>query len=420
MASITRGPNGRRTLQFVGADGKRRSIRLGRCDQRTAESIKVRVELLNAANIAGHVVDASTLEWLTTIGDDLAAKLVRVGLAPRCEAATLQAFLDGYLESRTDLKVRTRWKLQTTRQRLIDFFGPATALRDISPGHADEFRLYLVKDGLGENSVRKHVGIAKQFFRAALRKRLIVENPFAGLKASVLPNRERFYFVSREEVRKVLDACPDPQWRLLVALARFGGLRIPSEALSLKWADVNWAENKILVRSVKTEHHGADKATRTIPLFPELAGPLSEVFEQAEPGTEYVITRYRDNNANLRTQLERIIRKAGLEPWEKPWQNCRSTRATELEGRFPSHVVRAWLGHSEAVAAKFYLQVTNDHFAEALKPAPEEVQNPVQQPAEFLRNRSPGVRFSAECEALQPIAYPPVAAVGLEPTTRGL
>jgi len=420
MASISREPNGRRTIQFVGSDGKRRSVRLGKVDQRTAESVKIRVELLNAANIAGHVVDPNTAEWLATIGDDLADKLARVGLAPRREAATLQAFLDAYLDGRADVKIRTRWKLQTTRHRLIDFFGPARALREISPGHADEFRLHLVKGGLGENSVRKHVSIAKQFFRAALRKRLIVENPFAGMKASVLPNRERFYFVSVEEARKVLAACPDSQWRLLFALARYGGLRIPSEALELRWVDVNWAESKILVHSVKTEHHGADKATRLIPIFAELRPYLEEVWEQAAPGTEHVITRYRDSNANLRTQLERVIRKAGLEPWEKPWQNCRSTRATELEARFPSHVVRAWLGHSEAIAQRFYLQVTDTDFAKALEPAPEAVRNPVQQPAERHRKASHGVQISAGCEALQPLAYPPVAAVGLEPTTRGL
>ena len=38
-----------------------------------------------------------------------------------------------------------------------------------------------------------------------------------------------------------------------------------------------------------------------------------EVFEPAEPGTEHVITHYREANQNLRTQLERIMKRAGLE-----------------------------------------------------------------------------------------------------------
>ena len=50
MASISKEPNGRRTIQFVGADGKRRSIRLGKVSQRTAEMVKVKVEALVAAS----------------------------------------------------------------------------------------------------------------------------------------------------------------------------------------------------------------------------------------------------------------------------------------------------------------------------------------------------------------------------------
>ena len=43
-----------------------------------------------------------------------------------------------------------------------------------------------------------------------------------------------------------------------------------------------------------------------------------------------IITRYRDRNSNLRTQLERIIRKSDLKPWPKLFQNLRATRETEL------------------------------------------------------------------------------------------
>ena len=78
---------------------------------------------------------------------------------------------------------------------------------------------------------------------------------------------------------------------------------------------------------------------------------------------------YRDPNQNLRTQLGRIIQKAGLTPWPRPFQNLRSTRETELMEHYPAHVVCAWIGNSEAVARKHYLQVTDPHFERAtLKP----------------------------------------------------
>lgn len=80
----------------------------------------------------------------------------------------------------------------------------------------------------------------------------------------------------------------------------------------------------------------------------------------------YVVTRYRDAGQNPRTQAERIIRRAGIDVWPKEFQNLRSSRETELAETFPIHVVVKWIGNSEAVARKHYLQVTDEHFAKAI------------------------------------------------------
>ena len=92
---------------------------------------------------------------------------------------------------------------------------------------------------------------------------------------------------------------------------------------------------------------------------------LQEAFDHAPAGTEYVITRYRKHNSNLRSHFKRIICKAQLKPWPKLFQNLRSSRETELTENFPLHVVCAWMGNSQAVAAKHYLQITDEHFRAA-------------------------------------------------------
>jgi len=76
-------------------------------------------------------------------------------------------------------------------------------------------------------------------------------------------------------------------------------------------------------------------------------------------------TRYRRAGMNLRTNFQRIIAKAGLEPWPKLFQNLRATRQTELCEHWPEHVVCAWIGNSQQVARKHYLQVTDEHFERA-------------------------------------------------------
>lgn len=137
-----------------------------------------------------------------------------------------------------------------------------------------------------------------------------------------------------------------------------------------------------------------------IPLFPELRPHTEQAWELAGPGTEFVIQRYRSMKQNLGTQLRRIVRRAGVEPWPKLFQNLRSTRETELMEKYPAHVVCAWIGNSEAVAWKHYLQVTDEHFAAAARGESSALQNPVQQPAERTRIEPQGEKGrSAEVEA---------------------
>jgi len=179
----------------------------------------------------------------------------------------------------------------------------------------------------------------------------------------------------------VLGACPDAQWRLIFALCRYGGLRCPSEVLALRWDCVLWDKRRLVVPSPKTERFDGH-AERVIPLYYELLPHLEAVWEQAEEGVPWVITRYRDSRQNLRTTLTKIIRRAGLVPWPKLFQSLRSTRAIELASQHPAHVAAAFMGHSTVVASKHYWRVTDADFERALGPGEPEkktTQNPTQQ-----------------------------------------
>ena len=65
--------------------------------------------------------------------------------------------------------------------------------------------------------------------------------------------------------------------KVIVALSRYGGLRCPSEVLSLRWEGIDWQRNRIVVESPRTAHHpGRDR--RVIPLFTELRPILEEAY----------------------------------------------------------------------------------------------------------------------------------------------
>lgn len=364
--------------------------------QRAAESVKLRVEMILSAQLSGHAVDDETARWLASLDHEMNEKLAAVGLADRRQQATLKAFIDDYLASRSDIKDRSVSRIREAGEKMVACFGAETRLRDFTSADGPRFRQWLLAKGLAENTVRRNCGRAKQFFRAAIRLKLVTDNPFGEVVSAVRANTARMRFIDRKTSEKVLEACPNAEWRLIFALSRFGGIRCPSETLSIRWSDVDWTNSRIRVPSPKTEHiEGKD--SRLIPLFPELRPHLETARAEAEPGSEYLITRYRSVRQNLSTQFERIVCRAGIEPWPKLFQNLRSTRETELMEIYPAHVVCAWIGNSESVAQKHYLQITDEHFAKAVRAAPGEeftsplrraLQNATQHGAESSRTTS--------------------------------
>jgi hypothetical protein len=132
----------------------------------------------------------------------------------------------------------------------------------------------------------------------------------------------------------------------------------------LRWGDIDWARNRFTVTSPKTEHNAGGES-RIVPLFPELRPHLEAAFDAAPEGTEYVISKHRLASRNLRSQLLRIMERAGVKRWPRLFQNMRSSRETELTQSHPLHVVVGWIGNSALIAAKHYLQVTDGDFERA-------------------------------------------------------
>lgn len=403
MATILK-RNGRRSIQFVDAAGHRKTLALGKVSQKQAEFFKAKVEALAAVCITGHAPDDEVSAWLAKRETVVLEKLAAVGLIARRESATLGAFIDSYVSSRVDVKPATKEIWRQGRMGLVGLFGADRRMRDVTPGDADNYKMHLIGLGLANMTVRKRLQFAKTIFRAAVRHKLIAADPFAEVSIqATMP--DRMHFISVENTTKILEACPSRDWRLIVCLARYGGLRCPSEVLSLTWQDVNWENERITVHSPKTEHHPG-KDARVIPLFPELRLILEEAFEAAPEGAVYVVDeKYRKaamgkagwRGCNLRTTFEKIIRRAGLTPWPRLFHNLRSSRETELADRFPMHVVTAWLGHTEEIARKHYCQVTDEHFRQASAPS-QRAALALQQPSEMPGNRQNQPDRAPECD----------------------
>lgn len=450
MASVyKRGDNW--SLRFYDLQQQRRTISLNTKSKRKALKYKLGVEDLLAVRKNGGALEPETLAWLSSLKPAMTDKLIRHGLVAASEPdkpdeLALGSFLTAYLARRTDVKDSTKINWRHTNRNLLTFFDADKLITEFTVGDAKDFERFLKSDarengyaekdaneGLSGDTVRKRISNAKQFFQDAVDRELIPKNPFMGLKSATVGNADRFFFVTRAMAGKVLDACPPhSEWPLIFALCRYGGLRCPSELLKLRLSDVDWGRNRFLVHAPKTEHHEG-KATRWVPIFAEIRPYLDAVWHSAKPGQEYFVTRGRDKSeAYFRTMLMKIIKRAGLDVWPKLFQNLRSTRQTELEETYPSHVVCAWLGNSVQVARKHYLQVTDEHFEKAArgegrerapKSAPIDAGAPESAPAMHCQD-SPNSRHQerkpAICGHVSPQDDGLMGVTGFEPVTSAM
>ncbi len=279
-------------IQFYDTAGKRHSVWLGRVSSNHANDVASHIEnLVDAAKHGSHV-PAKTQVWLhDEATDKLTELLSNAGLCNPRERSTLGAFIQMYIASREDASENTVRNFSNSQKKLVDYFGAKRPMHVITTGEADDWRQWLVNQKYSDATISKAVKHAKHFLLMAKRKRLVRLNPFHHLTAGGEVNESRKRFIEQQIIDRAIEIAPDTQWKLIIALARYGGLRCPSEVLALTWADIDWEAGRITVTSPKTKRQG--KPYRVTPLFPELRSLFERAFEEAADGALYVITKYR-------------------------------------------------------------------------------------------------------------------------------
>ena len=61
----------------------------------------------------------------------------------------------------------------------------------------------------------------------------------------------------------------------------------------------------------------------------------------------------------MRTQLRRIIFRAGLTEWERTFQNLRASASTDIEAELGGTAESVFVGHSQRMPLKHYLQLSD-------------------------------------------------------------
>ena len=388
MASVSKNQkNGTKRIMYYDVDKKPESMYLGDVPMKVAETIKIHVENLLSAQAAGMSVCPETARWLTQIPDQLHQKFVdKKFVPPRKVVGTLGEVIPKIIKEKSiDAKPATVEIWGQAEKSLYEHFGEDRKVDTITKDDAKAYCKWLANHGrlkdkgaLKPSTVYKRVQHAIAFFHVLVGKGVIQENPFAELAKKPKVDIRHNKHIEAETILKVMEYAPDAEWRLIIALWRFAGLRAASEVLMLKWEDILWDQKLIVVPSPKTEHHEG-QGERVIPFFPHIEECLRDAFEQADEGAVYVVEKhaplylrgkkertYISRQGNLGTVFKKIIRRAGIVPWKKLIQNLRASFEMDLltgkYGKFSIYTVGSWLGHSVQVMLEHYGRIQQSDF----------------------------------------------------------
>ena len=365
MASLLRNIAARDGYEIrIHAKGERYVVWIGTLTVRQQREYDRHVQSIVDSFKVGASPEPECLRWFDTVPDRIRDKFVAWGMLPPSQRRTLtpeQRTVEGwtrlFIDELANAKPRTKINYDQARTWLLKTVDGKRDIGAVTQG--DMRRWQASMTALVMSTRNKHVKRVKTMFAGAVEDGVLASSPAAILKeerSQKRIDRSRQFFVDAAMTEKVIRKLPDTNWKMLFCLMRFQGLR-RHEVFAIDWKHIDWETNELTVP--------ADTKTgwRTMPIFPETLKYLQDADLVAEAGEKVI--RWKGSQESVTELLRKRVVDAVGECWQKPCQQLRSTRRTELDVVFPPHVVNEWLGHDSATAEKHYQQVTPEHLHRA-------------------------------------------------------
>ena len=330
-------------LRWYGSDGRRRAKSIGRTDE-ISKTKANKIRLRKMAELELHP-----------------------GRLGSIDGPELGVFVDDYLESRkTEVSPATVSIEKTSTAYLLQHFGRRRRIGKITRPEARKFREALIAGNLraatedwartiNKSGADKHVRHICAMFSRAVDDDLIASNPFRKIAKTTQVDRA-WPYVDQKKLKKLLVACPNPEWQVFLALCRLAGLR-RNEALYLGSDRIHGKRLQVIADG---QWQPKDKDPRWVPICPELRKVLAKAPKGRLVGDL--------TNGKIRKQWPKILKKARVKTYAKPFQSLRKSCIRDWSMKHPSHVVRQWSGHgSLEVMDKYYLQTPASEYDRAAK-----------------------------------------------------
>lgn len=189
-------------------------------------------------------------------------------------------------------------------RRLSESFS-GTRLSALSPFLVEKHKQQRIQAGARVRANRELAVLKSVFNRCREWKLFEGENPVESVKMLKEP-RQRLRFLEPDEEGRLLEVAHDPL-RSIILVGIHTGLRLRSEALTLKWCDVDLSRRTLTVQA----GYAKNGQTRTVPMNSSVLAALSRLKGQAK-GEFVFTTRTGKPYDSIRTGFESACKMASL------------------------------------------------------------------------------------------------------------
>ncbi|MBI2658314.1 tyrosine-type recombinase/integrase [Candidatus Woesearchaeota archaeon] len=241
-------------------------------------------------------------------------------------------------------------------QKFLDFVKKEP--NSVSEEDAKRFIAHLMSDrNYRPSSVNLAISSLKFFYNE------IIQNPaFNGLKSPKL-EKKLPTVLTKDEVKKMLNAVENPKHRLLIEFMYSSGLRV-SECVSLKVDDLDLSEKMGKIK------HGKGNKERYIILSENLIVHFNDYISKKRDSSNYIFSvKGRPITAR---QAQKVVKEAAKKAGIKKRVFChalRSSFATHLlEAGTDIRVIQELLGHSNLATTQIYTKVSTQQLKKVKSP----------------------------------------------------
>lgn len=272
MASLHERPDETWQVRFgnrVNGRDKRKRINFNKLSRRDALIAKRHVEELVECQSLAMPPSRQTREWLDGLSDTHHKRIAKKGLCNSRDCRDTQTiaglcshFLDWKKNRSADASIQV---YERSTRMIRAYFSESRDISTIAPAAIDDFLRWIYAKGkiidgeygapLAPTTASSRCRTVKSIFRRATRKRLIAAadflDMFEDMPRQTRTNPERQRWVDADVVREVIKHAKSNEQRLIFALGRWGGIRMPSELLQIMWGCVDREAEKIRILSPK-------------------------------------------------------------------------------------------------------------------------------------------------------------------------